>query len=304
MRPHTLTALCYGCVSLRRGQVRLCQAIERLLSRGAVAWQSLGNEATQTDSFALHLCMRRFDYKQFYRRNLPHIQPPGATLFVTFRLDGSLPKFILEQWRIEKRRLEAERLRLEALGIFRDHEDEYEAQVRQFQRRWFAKFEHLLHEEASGPTWLKQERIARLMAEALHYRDGKVYRLDAYCIMSNHVHAVFAPFLAEEIACQLADDAIQKKPIDKDNDVSSDARRSVLSVLMQSLKGYTARQANLSLERSGAFWAHESFDRVVRDQEEWEKTIAYVLNNPVKAGLVERREDWPWSYRRPTVDAP
>jgi putative transposase len=35
--------------------------------------------------------MSQFSYKQFYRRRLPHIQPEGATFFVTFRLAGSLP---------------------------------------------------------------------------------------------------------------------------------------------------------------------------------------------------------------------
>ena len=243
-------------------------------------------------------CMRRFDYKQFYRRNLPHIQPPGATLFVTFRLDGSLPKWVIEQWRSEKRRLEAERLRMEAMGTLQDHADEYAAQQQQFQRRWFAKFEHQLHEESSGPTWMKDARIAQIIAEALHYRDGKAYQLDAYCIMSNHVHAVFAPLLTEEVAGQLADQAIQRRQGKEKEDAPASKSRSILSVLMQSLKGYTAHQANLALGRQGAFWAHESFDRVVRDQEEWEKTIAYVLNNPVKAGLVEQWEAWPWSYRR------
>jgi putative transposase len=35
--------------------------------------------------------------KTFYRRSLPHLQPVGATFFVTFRLAGSIPKIkILE----------------------------------------------------------------------------------------------------------------------------------------------------------------------------------------------------------------
>ena len=49
--------------------------------------------------------MPNFDYKPFYRRNLPHIQPPGATLFVTFHLAGSLPRRVLQQWKAEKSRL-------------------------------------------------------------------------------------------------------------------------------------------------------------------------------------------------------
>ena len=56
--------------------------------------------------------MSHFDYKPFYRRNLPHIQPPGATFFVTFHLAGSLPRTVLQQWKTEKYQLEAEKSRL------------------------------------------------------------------------------------------------------------------------------------------------------------------------------------------------
>jgi hypothetical protein len=48
---------------------------------------------------------------------LPHIQPPEATLFVTFRLDGSLPKPVIEQWRVEKKQLEMTLMRWAGLGL-------------------------------------------------------------------------------------------------------------------------------------------------------------------------------------------
>jgi len=72
----------------------------------------------------------------------------------------------------------------------------------------------------------------------------------------------------------------------------------VLVSIMQSLKGNTARKCNLALGRCGTFWEHESFDHVVRNQEEWGRIVDYVLNNPVKAGLVKNWQDWKWSYRR------
>ncbi len=70
---------------------------------------------------------------------------------------------------------------------------------------------------------------------------------------------------------------------------------------MQSLKGYTARQGNLALGRRGAFWQHESFDHVVRDRAEFGRIINYVLNNPVKAGLVNHWQDWKWNYCRASL---
>lgn len=37
-------------------------------------------------------------YRPQYCRRRPHVQPPGATLFVTFRLADSIPQYLLQQW--------------------------------------------------------------------------------------------------------------------------------------------------------------------------------------------------------------
>ena len=234
--------------------------------------------------------MSHFDYKPFYRRNLPHIQPPGATFFVTFHLAGSLPQRILEQWKAEKSHL----LKLQndsrsvaskriAFGQKREHCE--------WRRQWFQKFEKTLDHAQNGPLWLKDERVAKEVAESLRYRDGKVYRLDAYCIMANHVHIVFAPLPIEPSGTNTVDSL--------DNTAQTNSLcYNTLSSIMQSLKGYTAWKANRLLGRSGAFWHHESYDHAVRNISEWQRIITYVLNNPVKAGLVDEWEKWRWSYYR------
>jgi len=154
----------------------------------------------------------------------------------------------------------------------------------------------------TGPLWLKEERVAGIVDEALRYRDGEVYRLDAYCVMPNHVHTVFAPYLTETRAKELAERAIERKRNAQNRlmpaDAGEDKINVVLASIMQSLKGWTAHQCNLALDRKGQFWQHESFDHVIRDQTEWERIVNYVVNNPVKAGLVEDWQDWKWSYRR------
>jgi hypothetical protein len=62
------------------------------------------------------------------------------------------------------------------------------------------------------------------------------------------------------------------------------------------LKGCTAREANLVLGRTGQpFWQAESYDHWVRDENQFERIVAYIENNPVKAGFVTRPEDYPWS---------
>ncbi len=65
---------------------------------------------------------------------------------------------------------------------------------------------------------------------------------------------------------------------------------------MHMLKGYSAHEANGVLKRQGKFWQAESYDHFVRDGAELERIIYYVVNNPVKAGLVDDWDQWPWTY--------
>ena len=216
--------------------------------------------------------MNKLAYKLSYSRHLPHIQPPGATLFVTFRLVDSLPAEVLQRLINEAEHAE------HALNQITD-EDERRRQAYRDQKRLFAQWDEALDKAASGPRWLRQPKVAVLVAESLHYRHGRVYDLDTFCIMGNHVHVLFTPL------------------------ARSDGSYIALPAIMQSLKGYTARQANELLNRDGQFWQHESYDHVVRNAAELQRIRLYILNNPVKAGLVTGPEEWPWSYSKyhPTV---
>jgi putative transposase len=72
------------------------------------------------------------------------------------------------------------------------------------------------------------------------------------------------------------------------------------SLLLKSLKGATAREANRVLNRTGEqFWQRESYDHWVRNEREWNRIAAYIERNPVKAGLVSSAEDYPWSSANP-----
>jgi putative transposase len=219
-------------------------------------------------------------YREFYRRHLPHWQPEQAVLFVTFRLAGSLPSTVLEELQHERERAE------KALAQSSDPVAHYR-QNDLDDRCYFGRWDRALDADTQGPRWLARPEIAEVVAEALHYRDGKAYELLAYCIMPNHVHLV----------CRIG--APQDDDVGRIDNPSYQGRPVPLHRIMHSLKRHTARQANLKLSRQGAFWQQESYDRVVRDSEELQRIVDYVLYNPVKAGLVEDWEDWPWSYCRP-----
>jgi len=215
--------------------------------------------------------MSTLEYKKSYRRHLPHIQPADATFFITIRLAGSLPKNVLEELHQEQMRME------QSIKFIKNHIEQNQ-QCYRCQRLWFAKYDSYLDSAQFGPTWLSDPQVARLVYDGILRRDGKAYNLDAFTIMPNHGHLVAKPLVQN-----VGQDAILPYS---------------LARIMHSLKLYTAREANKILGRTGEFWQHESYDHVVRDEQEWQRIIKYVLNNPVKAGLVDTWENWPWNYFR------
>lgn len=232
--------------------------------------------------------MTHFDYKEFYERKRPHIHPPDATLFVTFRLAGSIPKSTIREYRAKKDWFENElkRIAREELGNSSTALEKQKEQILEFHRIWFRKFEKILHQAKDGPMWLGESEIRQIVFDKLIEESGKKYRLDAFSIMSNHVHIVFKPNLS---LTNLVEDKTSIRP--------EFVRESeTLAEIMQSIKGVTARKANLELKRSGSFWETESYDHYVRDGAEFYRVIKYTINNPVKAKLVSRWEDWKGIY--------
>jgi len=69
-----------------------------------------------------------------------------------------------------------------------------------------------------------------------------------------------------------------------------------LGLILKNIKGRSSREINLLLNQSGTFWQKASYDRLVRDEKELSNIGDYIRENPVKAGLVNSWEDWPYSY--------
>ncbi|HWO02781.1 MAG TPA: hypothetical protein VNS63_26305 [Blastocatellia bacterium] len=210
-------------------------------------------------------------FKTYYRRNLPHWQPPGAAIFLTWQLDGSLP-------RSARDRLAATRALLNREAA-RAGEDSVQRQSRHHKKQ-FAVLDQILDKAESGPLWLKQERIAGIIEAAMLSRYRELYTLWAYVVMANHVHALLQPKPAPTSTGGYASEPLYR-PI-KD--------------ITKRLKGYTSLEANRLLGRTGqSFWQQESFDHWARDEAEFYRIIAYIEGNPVKAGLVLRPDHWRWS---------
>jgi len=66
--------------------------------------------------------------------------------------------------------------------------------------------------------------------------------------------------------------------------------------MLHSWKSFTAKKANQILGHAGrTFWQSESYDHLIRDDDDYTRFVAYTINNPVSAGLCAHAEDWQWS---------
>ncbi len=119
---------------------------------------------------------------------------------------------------------------------------------------------------SDGPLFLQDPEIARIVTDALR-RGAEMgsFDLGAWVVMRNHVHALLRP-------------------------------RQPATQVLQWLKGTTARAANQRLGRTGqSFWQRESYDRWVRSEEEYQRIVRYIEENPVKAGWAASASEYEWS---------
>jgi len=208
----------------------------------SAADRNVGSSASSTED----------QHKGWYSRGyLPHFDAGNVFQFITFRLHDSVPAEVIERW---KQKLHWHE------GIAADSKEAVELR----------KKIETYTDKGAGACYLRDERIARLVQDALKHFDGKRYRLIAWCVMPNHVHVLI------------------------------ETMDEPLAEIVQSWKSHTAHEANKLLGRKGRFWMPEYFDRYIRDEKHFKATVEYILQNPAKAGLVGAAEKWPWSGFTPT----
>jgi putative DNA methylase len=179
----------------------------------------------------------------YSRGYLPHFDAEGRTQTMTFRLFDSMPQETLDAWLGEISSLPKK---------------EYDIERRK-------RIDAYL-DQGYGSCYLRDERIAETIQNALLHFDGERYSLHAWVVMPNHVHVLYTPKAGWE-----------------------------LSQIAHSWKSYTANVCNKALGRKGEFWQPEPFDRYIRDEKHFANAVSYIENNPVKAGLCDNPEDWRWS---------
>ncbi|MBE2203790.1 MAG: transposase [Chthoniobacterales bacterium] len=186
-----------------------------------------------------------------YERNLPHWRQPGATYFVTFRLNDSLPCKAVDEAKREKE----EWNRLLAGQITPDERVQEEFAV--WQRRNWQKAEALM-DECHGSCVLRQPPMRQVVVNSLTHFEGARHHMHGLVVMPNHVHLACQPWEGWE-----------------------------MEDLLQSWKGFTSRAIAKMTGQCGRLWQHDNWNRIIRDEAHWQRVMRYIAHNPEKAKLYE-----------------
>ena len=152
--------------------------------------------------------------------------------FLTFRLVDAVPAEIVAAWKTELK-----------LSGGEAADDPRCARLRRRIERYA--------DQGHGACWLKDDRVAEVVRDALLHFDGERYRLLAWVIMPNHVHAVI--------------EILPGFPLDG---------------VIHSWKSFTSKRVNRLSGRTGAFWMGDYFDRYVRDEAHLWDVMRYMEENP------------------------
>lgn len=203
----------------------------------------------------------------YYSRNLPHMFEKDKPIFITYRLRFTLPRKVVEELRLKKEKWQNDFNLLDAA--------EQSDAIMHRDGLFFAWFDELIAKSEDTPNYLLQDEIRAIISESFHYYDSKRYELLAYCIMSNHVHVLIFPL------------------------IQASGTIYPYSRIMYTWKRYTSNAINKVLNRSGSIWRYIGYDRMVRDEDELNNVINYIVMNPVKARLVDDWRMWKGTYIKP-----
>jgi putative transposase len=201
----------------------------------------------------------------FRRRHLPHWDIDGAPYFITACLAGSIPAAGMREL-VEYRN----QLQLQPRP---DTVAPAEWERRQH-KLWFARMDEMLDHEPAVRHFARPE-LAEIVRRSLAHFENARYVTLAWVIMPSHLHWLFQPLPAWS----------QTIP----------RGRTPREAIMHSLKSFTAHECNHVLGVRGEFWQQESYDHWIRDDAELERVIAYILHNPVRAGLATSSDQYRFS---------
>ena len=123
--------------------------------------------------------------------------------------------------------------------------------------------------------WALPDRARELVLSSCCHDHRTRYELYVAVVMPDHVHLILAPLLDE-------------------------ARREFFPLveITSAIKGASAHRINHTL---GTVWQEESFDHGLRSSESLDAKTDYVIQNPVRKGLVSDWRQYRWLWQRPDL---
>lgn len=118
-------------------------------------------------------------------------------------------------------------------------------------RATVGRIEERLLNNGYGSCLFKKSELREVITSAIKHYSPSHYTIVAYVIMPNHVHLL----------------------VHFHSDINPER-------IMQSIKSYSSHQINLKLQKTGKVWMSEYFDRIVRSENDLQKYIEYIGNNP------------------------
>ena len=165
--------------------------------------------------------------------------------------------------------------------------------TRQGVRSFMIRRRSLPHWQEPGQTYfvtfrvrqggLLTEEMRERVLQACRHWHGQRYHLYAVTIMPDHVHLLLWP-----------------QPIDSTSPRTvADKGFYSLSDILHGIKSFTAREIQKRCGVHGSVWMDESFDRIVRDDDEFAEKWRYIAQNAVKKGLVGDVSEYRWFWYAP-----
>ncbi|MGB3547150.1 MAG: transposase [Saprospiraceae bacterium] len=201
---------------------------------------------------------------------VPHQDLSLVPVHIVYRLKDSLPASIIKKISLDRER-DMERMEIKLRSTSTDRKNNARKEwVEMIEDKYEQRIENAIHQRKCGPFYLSQEPIRKIVFDSWKWLEThRKIRIYAICIMSNHVHILLS---------------------------TTTAARMDTGQLMKAHKSFTALNANKILGRTGSpFWEVGYFDRNVR-RGRFDRVFQYILDNPVKAGLVKKWEEWPGTY--------
>jgi len=126
---------------------------------------------------------------------------------------------------------------------------------------------------ATYKRWHLSETVRSMVLKHCLHDHGVKLQVHGVVVMPDHVHMIFTPLNDE------------------------DGNPFGLAEIMNGIKGASAHSINKALARRVTVWQDESFDHVLRSDEKVASKVDYICQNPVRKGIVNNEDDYPWLWR-------